>query len=292
MYKVSNRLFNTQSKKDYDWNSWKVNQNATECKYCSTLCFNKYIHTSCLVTLSHWEGFFHRWGSQVSSGLHLGATWFLPPLPPPEDGGNDFLVGSNQKKGQLGCLYRQHFIYYLNLFLLFSSLYGIMTYFNLLEDLGRPSPIVTDRVFPPGLSWATSPGPFWNTTILVPPPPQPSFFTLNSSLKQEEPALVTPACFSHASKGCVFLYRPVTEGDCQFSFCHFLVAFGKQTEELCLKVGFQQTVILGFVEDEEIILSRTKKEKKIPWTHSCWSLKTERGSSAGNWNTERHSRKR
>lgn len=51
---------------------------------------------------------------------------------------------------------------------------------------------------------------------------------------------------------------PVSEGDRQFSFGHFLVAFRKQTEELCLKVGLQQAVILGLVEDEEIILSRTE----------------------------------
>lgn len=56
-------------------------------------------------------------------------------------------------------------------------------YFDLLEDLGRPSPIIIVRVFPPGLSWAISPWPLWKTTILEPPPPQPSFFTLNSSLK-------------------------------------------------------------------------------------------------------------
>lgn len=54
--------------------------------------------------------------------------------------------------------------------------------FNLLEDLGRPSPTVMVRVFPPGLSWARSPCPLWKATTLEPPPPQPSFFTLNSSL--------------------------------------------------------------------------------------------------------------
>lgn len=58
--------------------------------------------------------------------------------------------------------------------------------FNLLEDLGRPSPIVMVRVFPPGLSWAMSPCPLWNTTTREPPPPQPSFFTLNSSLSGRE----------------------------------------------------------------------------------------------------------
>lgn len=51
---------------------------------------------------------------------------------------------------------------------------------------------------------------------------------------------------------------PVSEGDGQFSLGHFLVAFREQTEELCLEVGLQQTVVLDLVEDEEIILSRTE----------------------------------
>lgn len=49
---------------------------------------------------------------------------------------------------------------------------------------------------------------------------------------------------------------PVTEGDCQFSLGHVLVAFAKQAEELRLKGGLQQTVILRLVKDEEVVLSR------------------------------------
>lgn len=51
---------------------------------------------------------------------------------------------------------------------------------------------------------------------------------------------------------------PVSEGDCQFSLGHVLVAFQEQAEELRLEVGLQQTVVLGLVEDEEVILSCTK----------------------------------
>lgn len=42
--------------------------------------------------------------------------------------------------------------------------------------------MVTLRLFPPGLSCARSPWPLWKATTREPPPPQPSFFTLNSSL--------------------------------------------------------------------------------------------------------------
>lgn len=55
---------------------------------------------------------------------------------------------------------------------------------------------------------------------------------------------------------------PVTEGDCQLSFGRFLVAFAEQAEELCLKSGLQQTVILTLVKDEEVVLSRTAGSKR------------------------------
>lgn len=62
---------------------------------------------------------------------------------------------------------------------------------------------------------------------------------------------------------CVCLPPPVSEGYRQFSLGHILVAFREQTEELCLKVGLQQTVVLGLVQDEEIILSCTE-DKNTP----------------------------
>lgn len=61
---------------------------------------------------------------------------------------------------------------------------------------------------------------------------------------------------------CVCVSLPVSEGDCQFSLGHVLVAFRKQAEELGLKVRLQQTVVLGLMQDEEIILSRTEGRKK------------------------------
>lgn len=48
---------------------------------------------------------------------------------------------------------------------------------------------------------------------------------------------------------------PVAEGDGQLSLGHVLVAFGEQAEELRFKGGLQQTVILGLVKDEEVVLS-------------------------------------
>lgn len=56
---------------------------------------------------------------------------------------------------------------------------------------------------------------------------------------------------------------PITEGDCQLSFGHFFVAFAEQAEELCLKCGLQQTVILRLVKDEEVVLSRTAGSKCV-----------------------------
>ena len=134
-------------------------------------------------------------------------------------------------------------------------------FFNSLEDLGRPSPTVMLRVLPPGLSWARSPWPLWNTTTLAPPPPQPSFFTLNSSLRARE---VSQRLSAHArvsaqvqSAWAGRFPSPVIEGDCQFSLGHLLIAFGEQAEELRLKGGLQQAVVIGLMEDEEIILPRT-----------------------------------
>lgn len=60
----------------------------------------------------------------------------------------------------------------------------------------------------------------------------------------------------------VQLPLPVSEGDCQFSLGDVLEAFREQAEELRLKVGLQQTVILGLMEDEEIILSRTEGKNR------------------------------
>lgn len=48
---------------------------------------------------------------------------------------------------------------------------------------------------------------------------------------------------------------PVSERDCQFPLGHFLVAFREQAEELGLKVGLQQAVVLRLVQDEKVILS-------------------------------------
>lgn len=49
---------------------------------------------------------------------------------------------------------------------------------------------------------------------------------------------------------------PVSERDCQFPLGHLLVAFREQAEELGLKVGLQQAVVLRLVQDEKVILSR------------------------------------
>lgn len=67
---------------------------------------------------------------------------------------------------------------------------------------------------------------------------------------------------------------PVSEGDCQFSLCHVLVAFREQTEKLRLEVGLQQTVVLSLMQDEEIILPRADKKKE---TINC-KIKKEKGS--------------
>lgn len=56
---------------------------------------------------------------------------------------------------------------------------------------------------------------------------------------------------------------PITEGDCQLSFGRFLVAFAEQAEELCLKSGLQQTVVLKLVKDEEVVLPRTAGSKRV-----------------------------
>lgn len=118
------------------------------------------------------------------------------------------------------------------------------------------------RVFPPGLSSARSPCPLWKTTTLQPPPPQPSFFTLNSSLEWQKSTTVVHAQASvqiqTRSGECGGAGLPVHERDHQFLLGNVLKAFGQQTEELCLKVGLQQAVVLGLVQDEKIILSCTK----------------------------------
>lgn len=136
--------------------------------------------------------------------------------------------------------------------------------FHLLEDLGRPSPTVMVRVFPPGLSWDRSPCPLWNTTTLVPPPPQPSFFTLNSNLSQKRCVCSLGVgeflCRHTVSE---FILLPVIEADGQFFLCYVLVAFREHAEKFCFKVGFQQAVILGLMQDEEIILSCTEGNKHI-----------------------------
>ena len=51
---------------------------------------------------------------------------------------------------------------------------------------GRPGPIVTLRVLPDGLTMDTSLWPvLLNCSCLVPPPPNPSFFTVNVRLWRE-----------------------------------------------------------------------------------------------------------
>ena len=53
---------------------------------------------------------------------------------------------------------------------------------SLLEFLGNPAPIETFKDFPDGLRTGTSLDPRENMICLVPPPPQPSFFTAKSIL--------------------------------------------------------------------------------------------------------------
>ena len=60
---------------------------------------------------------------------------------------------------------------------------------------------------------------------------------------------------------CAFVPLPVIKGDCQFPLGHVLVAFTEQADELGLKVGLQEAVVLGFVQDEEIVLSRTEGKR-------------------------------
>lgn len=56
---------------------------------------------------------------------------------------------------------------------------------------------------------------------------------------------------------------PVAEGDRQLPLGRLLVAFGKQAEELRLKGGLQQTVILELVKDEVVVLSRAGGNKCV-----------------------------
>lgn len=117
--------------------------------------------------------------------------------------------------------------------------------------------MVTLRLFPPGLSCARSPWPLWNATTLEPPPPQPSFFTLNSSLKGKQRQCRHPLKEVNTLMWVCSFFLPVIEGDCQFSLQHFLIAFGEQAEELCLEGGLQEAVVLGLMKDEKVILSCT-----------------------------------
>lgn len=52
-----------------------------------------------------------------------------------------------------------------------------------LEFAGSPGPMETTSTFPEGFIVGLSPIPCSNLTVRSPPPPQPSFFTLNSVLK-------------------------------------------------------------------------------------------------------------
>lgn len=54
---------------------------------------------------------------------------------------------------------------------------------DLRVSLGRPGPMLTVKIFPEILQTAWESWPFMILTCLVPPPPNPSFFTLNSSLQ-------------------------------------------------------------------------------------------------------------
>lgn len=162
--------------------------------------------------------------------------------------------------------------------MLASSILSIILFsFDSLDDLGRPSPIVMVRVFPPGLSWARSPWPLWKATTLAPPPPQPSFFTLNSSLRPKKSVgglwVWEHQCKHNVSEReykCVVL-SPVSEGDCQFSLGHLLVAFREQAEELGLEVGLQQAVVLRLVQDEKVVLPRAaEKQTSIYSRVSLW----------------------
>lgn len=56
---------------------------------------------------------------------------------------------------------------------------------------------------------------------------------------------------------------PVIEADGQFFLSYVLVAFTEHAEKFCLKVGLQQTVVLGLMQDEEIILSCTEENKHV-----------------------------
>lgn len=73
-----------------------------------------------------------------------------------------------------------------------SGIQAVIISVDLLEFLGKPSPMVMLRLFPPGLSCARSPWPLWKATTLEPPPPQPSFFTLNSSLEGKQVSAQPP----------------------------------------------------------------------------------------------------
>jgi len=48
---------------------------------------------------------------------------------------------------------------------------------------GNPAPIAMIKDFPETFNWAASPAPFEKTSCRVPPPPQPSFFTVKLILK-------------------------------------------------------------------------------------------------------------
>lgn len=73
---------------------------------------------------------------------------------------------------------------------------------------------------------------------------------LHSELHPEWEQSVSVVCVFYVNvwlPECVCVGPPVGEGDRQFSLVDVLVAFGQQTEELCLKVGLQQTVVLGLM---------------------------------------------
>lgn len=103
--------------------------------------------------------------------LPLCCGWFLPPWLC----GTPFLVGSGEKqKVHALKLNEQFFCHCWCSSFIYTS--------HVLDVFGSPSPNEIVRVFPPGLMTAKSLCPLWKTTTRMPPPPQPSFFTRNSSL--------------------------------------------------------------------------------------------------------------
>lgn len=219
--------------------------------------------------------------------LPLLGGWLLPPA---RICGTPFLVGSDKinMSSFKGWRIRKNNICYISsqpgysrdihvhLYLQYVSLFSPSACASLsscysLDVLGRPSPTVMVRVFPAGLISARFPCPLWNTTTRVPPPPQPSFFTRNSSLQRATTADDFTRCFypkliqstkprsqtARISLSSMCVVLPVTEGERQLVLGHLFIALTEQAEELSLEVGLQQTVILSLMHNEEIILSHT-----------------------------------